>query len=270
MIDKAIFKQAQVLLRENRETRRKLARRFYLLSGKVFCETCGHAYSPQASLAGRNRRKNDSLVYRHRIVSGHCLNRTVSARKLEPRVWDAFVKILLDPANLYKGYQDSLEQEQALQVRNRAELENLGKALTRVEQRRQNLTAAYIDPEIEITKAEYLEQKKQIDGEIQRIKQEVIRIQAELGRIPTPAELETVEAFTTSVREQLAAQEDLSAQDKRAILDMAHVRTMISTEGKGRVTGWFEAPSDGELSTTCSCCGQQAIAFSIEICDSLS
>jgi hypothetical protein len=149
-------------------------------------------------------------------------------------------------------------------------LENLGKALTRVEQRRQNLTAAYIDPEIEITKAEYLEQKKQIDGEIQRIKQEVIRIQAELGRIPTPAELETVEAFTTSVREQLAAQEDLSAQDKRAILDMAHVRTMISTEGKGRVTGWFEAPSDGELSTTCSCCGQQAIAFSIEICDSLS
>jgi site-specific DNA recombinase len=47
VIDKAIFKHAQVLLRENRETRRKLARRFYLLSGKVFCETCGHAYSPR-------------------------------------------------------------------------------------------------------------------------------------------------------------------------------------------------------------------------------
>jgi site-specific DNA recombinase len=250
VISPALFERAQLLLRENRDTLRRQARRFYLLSGKVFCEDCKHAYSPQASRAGTNRRKSDALDYRHRIKSGHCLNRMVSARKLEPLVWEELVKLLLDPANLYKGYQESLEQHQATQARNHIELETLGKSLARFEQRRQNLTAAYIDPEIQITKAEYLEQKNQIDGEIKSIKQEIARVQAELDKIPTPAELETLEVFATTIRQQFDANQDLTPQDKRAILDLLHVRVLINVEGKARITGLIQSPSDGVLSTT--------------------
>lgn len=251
VVSKALFEQAQGLLRENRTTLRRQARRFYLLSGKVFCEACGHAYSPQASLAGRNRRTSDALAYRHRKKSGHCINRMVSARKLEPLVWEEMIKVLLDPKNLYKGYQESLEQQQATQARNRVHLETLAQSLTRFEQRRQNLTTAYIDPEIQITKAEYLEQKNQIDGEIRSIKEEIERIQSELDKIPTPAELETVEVFVATIRQQLDTSRELPPMEKRAILDLLHVRVLISIEGKARITGWFQPPSDGLLSTTC-------------------
>lgn len=126
----------------------------------------------------------------------------------------------------------------------------MGKSLARFEQRRQNLTAAYTDPEIQITKAEYLEQKNQIDGEIKTIKQAMARVQAELDKIPTPAELETLEVFATTIRQQFDANQDLTLQDKRAILDLLHARVLINVEGKARITGLIQSPSDGVLSTT--------------------
>jgi hypothetical protein len=143
-----------------------------------------------------------------------------------------------------------VKQHQATQVRNCTELETLGKSLARFERRRQNLTAAYIDPEIQISKVEYLEQKNQIDGEIKTIKQDMARVQAELDKIPTPAELETLEVFATTIRQQFDANLDLTPQDKRAILDLLHVRVLIIVEGKVRITGLIQSPSDGVLSTT--------------------
>jgi site-specific DNA recombinase len=230
---------------------RRQTRHFYLLSGKVICEECGHAYYPQADPAGKGRRKNDGLAYRHRIKSGHCTNRMISAKRLEPLVWDEMVRILLDPKNLLKGYQESVEQQQATQVRNRVQLETSAQSLNRLEQQRQNLLAAYTDPEIQLSKVEYVEQKKKIDDQVKTVKKEMERIQSELDKIPTPAELETVEAFAASIRQQLDAKHDLLPEDKRAILDLVHVRVLINLQGKTRITGWFQPPSNGVLSTTC-------------------
>jgi len=107
VIDPAIFEQAQTLLKENCAMLRRQTRRFYLLSGKVVCEECGHAYYPQADPAGRVEEKRWT-AYRHRIKSGHCTNRMISAKSWSRSFgmkWSRFSWT----QDLLKGYQESVE-----------------------------------------------------------------------------------------------------------------------------------------------------------------
>ena len=121
IVEDWIFEEAQTMLDENRTIKRGRPTRFYLLSGMVFCDDCGRPYMTQAHLAGRNRRLVDAQSYRHRVTEGHCINRQVSAKRLEPAIWSEVVKILLDPQRLRQGYEESLEQQEDSRYRLRAQ-----------------------------------------------------------------------------------------------------------------------------------------------------
>jgi site-specific DNA recombinase len=248
IIEQWVFDEAQILLEENRNSKRSQPTRFYQLSGMVFCNDCGRPYITQAKRAGVNRLVNDALAYRHRTKEGHCINKMVSARKLEPIVWDEVAKVLLDPERLYKGYQESLEQQAASQAKQKAYLETLRERLVNLERQRNNLTALYIDPEIKMTKYEYMEQKERIDVEVKGTVADIELIEAELVSVPTPSELETIEQFAENVRGRLQRNGDMSPADKRHILELLHVKVLISIDGKVRVTGWF-GQDESELST---------------------
>lgn len=261
IIGESVFKAAQRLLRDHQKHMRRKTDRFYLVSGMVFCESCERAYSAQAQIAGKNKRVNDARSYRHRIKNGHCLNRSISARVLEDYAWGEIVKLLLHPEILQKGYADSLANEEQKQARNKAHLVTLHDKLAKLEQKRQLLTQAYIDPDIQMSKADYLKEKAGIDEQEADVRRQIEEAEATLGQIALPATLESFERFTTAIRVRLQSGYQPTEQEKRELFEMLHVKVNIPLEGIVQVTGWFDAngidtpvDSNGKLSIASASC----------------
>ena len=234
IIDAATFHEAQILLRENLETKKRMPSRFYLLAGMVFCANCNRPYS-----AGAQKKRSGKIVlfYRHRLSHGHCRNHLISAHILEPIVWEEIRKIMLDPNRLYEGWAQSREREAESQQRQQAYLEELHRAVSRLEERGQNLTRAYTDPDIEMTKNEYLAQRAQINAELKIATQKIQEIETTFSFLPSPDEFANLEAFASQVRANLV--EDISPQEKRELLELLHVKAIIMVDGSIEIDGWF-------------------------------
>ena len=244
IVDTSIFDEVQEKLRRNMAVRRKEPRRLYLLSGMIYCPDCGRPYFAQTQKAGKNRRRHDAPTYRHRSKEGHCRNRTISARKVDPVVWDRIVEVLLDPDNLRKGYQESLDQQQTTTKRQKRRLETLERARQKHNQKGTNLIAAYMDPDIQMTKDEYIQQRAAIENELETLRAEIDLVRAHLESVEVPPEFETIEAFANEVGDQLEGEKDLAPREKRKILELLHVRVFIPGEGELWLEGWFDAPRE--------------------------
>ncbi len=240
IIDDWLFDEAQRRLEENHMTMRVQPKRFYLLTGMVFCTECERPYFTQTKPAGKNRQINDAQTYRHRAKEGHCTNRTVSARRLEPIVWDEVVRILLDPGKLREGYEGSLEQQEQTRARHKSHMETLQRQLVKLEKEQTNLTEIYVDPDIQMTKGEYLEQKARIEAEKASVIRELDQLKEELQNLPTIADLETLEIFAKKIRNRLDGNYDPTPEEKRKILDLLHAKIWIGNDGRVTVSGWFD------------------------------
>ncbi len=250
IVDEWIFEEAQQVLALNRKLKRKQPSRFYLLSGMVFCESCGRPYIAQTAKAGKHGRVNDAQSYRHRVIEGHCINRMISARRLEPLVWDEIVSILLEPERLREGYKASIEQQKNTHAREIAHLESLRKAFVHCKEERNNLTALYIDPEIKITRMEYIEQKTRIDDEIKRINNDIEIVEKRIPNVPLPGDFDNLDTFASKIRERLFDARKIKPEDKRKILELLHVKVILGTDSSIRLEGWFGKDSDWLSSTT--------------------
>jgi len=239
IIDLPVFDKAQKRMKHNMEYVRKHPSRLYLLSGMILCPECDRPYLAQTSKANRNRRKNEAQSYRHRLKAGHCMNKTMSARVLDPLVWDRVIGILEDPEALLEGYNQSLDQQRESQARKFSQIEILEKGLHKEKVRRQNLNAAYLDPDIKMSKPEYLDQKLQIDNEIQSIELDLLKLRADVEDIPEPASLEALQRFSAEVMDEIYAEEEVSLEKKRKLLEMMHVKVLLKPDGSFKLAGWF-------------------------------
>jgi hypothetical protein len=239
------------MLNENRIAKRAMPLRFYLLTGMVFCEQCDRPYLTQTAKAGKNRRINDAPNYRHRVKEGHCTNHTVSARLLEPKVWAEVSSILLNPDRLRKGYYDSLEQQEYARRRQTAHLETLRKGIIKLEKERQKLTALYLDPDMNMTKIEYLEQKTRIDDQIKATIKEIEEKEAELASVPTQADLETLEIFASKIRVRLVDNYIPPPLEQRQLFELLHIKVFLGLDGTIRVDGWYNDNDMSEKNSDC-------------------
>lgn len=250
IIDVRTWQEAQRLLKESAARRRGEPKRFYLLSSMVVCAECARPYGTGTAKAGRNKRANDAPHYRHRIKSGHCENRMVSARILEPLVWDELTKLLLDPENLRNGYEESIKQQEATLARKRQHLETLYRTVHRLELQDQNLVKAYIDPDIALSKSEYLAQKSRIQADLKTVVEEVRLLEEELTQGPTvPLDLEALDTFFGEIRGMLAETTDLAPALRRRVLEMLQVQVHLHKDGQVTIEGWF-LPISTRLSNT--------------------
>jgi site-specific DNA recombinase len=239
IVEEWIFEEAQRRLEQNKKLMRRRPKRPYLLTGMIFCEECKGPYFAQTKKPNAaNRQIHTRIAYRHRMTEGHCINREISARKIEPAVWEEIREMLMDPERLLRGYEASLERQKATHERQRQHLISLGSRIQKFKQQRQNLNMAYTDPDIPMSKAEYIQQKTVIDREIGELGQEIETLEVQLAKIPTPAELKTLEEFSARVREKLLHGKP-TKEDKRRILEMLHVKTWIYLDGRIRIDGWF-------------------------------
>jgi site-specific DNA recombinase len=243
ILDPDLFAAAQEKLSLSREERRKQATRFYMLAGMVSCDTCERPYMSQTSVAGKNRRTNDAPIYRHRVRQGHCSNKSISARKLEPIVWEKVEALLLDPTSLKDGYMKAVEQERAANGRQLELREILYREVGKLEQTQKNLTTAYTDPDVKMTRTEYLEQRTKIQTEIKTASTKLQEIEAQLSNLPTMEEYESLERFSEEIKERLTGKGwQPTPANKRRVLELLHLRVYLSYNGTGRITGWFGDP----------------------------
>ncbi len=259
LVSPDLFLAAQDMLRHNRDYMRKLSKRFYLLSGMVVCSDCERVYITQTSKAGRNGRKNDSQAYRHRVSQGHCSNRHVSAKDLEVIVWDKVINILTNPSSLREGYEQTIEQEQQKQARQVQHLETLHSAIEKLKNKKARLQDIYLDPDIGMTKIDYLEEKENLDAQIKATSADIERITNELQRIPSPEDLISLEKFAGRVVTALGKSLDISPQDKRQIMQMLNLKVLISTDGRVKLQGWFAPENEGLSSTTSVRCARRLL-----------
>ena len=249
------FEDVQKKLARNKSIKRREPKRFYLLGGMVFCTECGRPYFSQTAKAGKNRRISDAQSYRHRASEGHCMNRMISARTLETIVWDEVVNILLDPEHLRQGYEESVAQQEVARSKQESHLETLRRAVIKLEKQRDTLTSIYIDPEIQLTKNEYITQKERIDDNLKVVSNDIVELEGELTRIPTLAEFETLETFSTEIGKTLGSDFDFAKEEKKKVLEALNIRAMIGIDGDIRLDGWI-APGDSLLSPTLVRCGR--------------
>lgn len=248
ILDLATFKKAQKRMQHNKDYVRKHPSRTYLLSGMLFCSECKRPYLAQTKKANKYRRKNEAQAYRHRTTAGHCMNKFISARVLEPIVWEKVLGVLLNPASLIEGYKQSLELQRESQSRALAQIETLERALYKVKMKRQNLNAAYLDPDIEMSKSEYMDQKAQLEYETQTIEKDLEGLRAEIKDIPEPASVESMERFAGEILEELGTEEEITLEKKRKLFEVMHVKVILHPDGNVNLDGWFNVPEyDGLL-----------------------
>jgi len=205
----------------------------------VFCAHCGRPYVPQAARAGKHRCKVDRLSYRHRATEGGCSNHEISARKLESEVWHDVVEAINHSDRTRQGYADAKADYDALTQRQRDHIAGLQANLAKVDKRKAKLDRMYSDPDLDMTKGEYLQQKGEIDAERGGIDARIQAAQAELAKVHAPVSLETFDAFMAEIRRQLANKVDPSPEMRRQVLQLLHVKVLINHDRKPEITGWF-------------------------------
>lgn len=262
ILDKGIFDQAQERLKQNRENRRKHPTRFYMLSGMVYCEECGKPYVAQTGKAGNNRRKVDSQTYRHRERQGHCRNHSIAARTIEPVIWNKLEMLLMNPDNLKAGYEEALEQERKTHSRQLEMREIIRKDVAKLQKMMENLTRAYTDPDIQMSKIEYQEQRARYANELKTAKERLTEVESELANIPTPEEYANLDRFAEEIKRRITNPEwQPTPANKRRIMELLHARVLLDGDG-GRIVGWFGDPL-GFSYITRLCYEQKTGAFSI-------
>jgi site-specific DNA recombinase len=240
IIDLSLFNSAQCKIKENKEYRRKQASRFYLLSGMVICEQCKRPYFTQTGKSEKNRRATDAQVYRHRIRQGHCCNKSISAKKLEPIVWDKIEALLLEPESLNEGYKQALELQKKSNSTQLTKKENLNNKLNKYQQTFQNLTQAYTDPEINMKRAEYIEQRNKILSDIKTIKYELAEIDNHLSNASIPETYESTGRFAKEIKERIKNEKwKPTPENIRHILEILNIKVYLTENGGGIITGYF-------------------------------
>jgi site-specific DNA recombinase len=243
IIPQEIFDLAQERLKENKERLRKQPKRFYLLSGMVFCSNCNHMYTGSINTPTGIRRG-----YRHKLSGGHCCNRWINTEKLEPIVWNAITEILLDPYSLRRGYEKMMALEESRQSRQIKHLEALNSGIEKLHAKHQRLQTVYLDPDIGMSKEEYLTEKKLLDDQLKATQEEVEKVEKELSYIPSESDLVQLEEMAGHLTETLGYNLDIPETEKRRILELLNVKVLISPDKEMKLEGYFFPQSNGLLS----------------------
>jgi len=168
------------------------------------------------------------------------MDREITAVRLEERVWDVVKEMLLNKEILRQAYYEAQQLDLENCSRSRMLLEEYYRSAGKLEQQLNNLTRAYTDPDIQMTKTEYLAQRVQMDRNLAGIRVKIEEIEAIPTAVPTQSQFEDLESFAQKVRERIANEDwDPTPESKRHVLELLHAKVILSKDGSGKVTGWF-------------------------------
>lgn len=240
IIDDALFQIVQERIQDKKEAYRRLPKHFYLLSGMLRCKECGKPYRANYKNDRPKEHRKAYRSYRHRRSEGQCMDKEITAVRLENLVWKEVSAMLEDEERLKRAYEQAKQQDHAAHARSRALLEEYYRSLSKLEQQLINLDRMYTDPDINMKKSAYLLQKDQLEKDKKEALEKIEKIEKLPSNLPTEGEFEDLLEFSKKVRAKIANEDwDPTPQSKRRLLEMLHVKVVLSKDGTGRVEGWF-------------------------------
>ena len=141
-----------------------------------------------------------------------------------------------------------MEKEQEKQARNIKHLEAINMGVEKLLAKRGRLQQVYLDPDIGMSKEEYLAEKKLLDDQIRLAQEDVERIGAELSKIPSKADLVDLEEMAEKIVTSLGNNLDIPEEAKRKVLELLNVKVILSPDKEIKVEGWFSSEVNGFIS----------------------
>jgi len=162
IVEVELYNLVQLRIKDHREALRRQPQHFYLLSGMIRCMECEKPYQSNYQKDRPREHRKAHRSYRHRRSEGQCMDREITAVRLEERVWDAVKEMLLNPEILRQAYNQAQQLDLEARSRSMTLLEGYCRSAGKFEQQLNNLTRAYNEPDIRMTKTEYLAQRVQM------------------------------------------------------------------------------------------------------------
>lgn len=138
-----------------------------------------------------------------------------------------------------------MESEKEKESRNIKRLEALNAGIEKLLSKRARLQAVYLDPDIAMSKEEYLSEKRLIEDSIIEAQGDIERIEKALSHVPSEDDLVELEAMAARIVEALGYNLDIPETEKRRILELLNIKVLISPDKKIKLTGFFCPPSSG-------------------------
>lgn len=240
IVDASTFYIVQNKIKDHKESLRRRPQHFYLLSGMLRCAECKKPFRANHKKARPKENRRACSSYRHRLYDGQCMDKEISAHRLDDLVWNKIAEMLMKPEVLREGYEQAKQYEQINRARTITLVEELYQKAAKLDQQSINLTRAYTDPDIQMTKTQYLAQRAILDAESKEVQDKILEIQPQTTDLPTPNQFEEVEKFAEKIRNKVANENwEPTPESKQRLLQMLHVKVIISKDGTARATGWF-------------------------------
>lgn len=201
LISEELFALAARQLQLNRERSPRKTRHQYLLSGLLYCGSCGRRLGGHAGVAsGRyecTRRRATEPPERR------CQLRSVSQPDIEPVVWGHIAQLLQRP-DLITTYLRQQQQGDGPELTDaQRELQRLGRQRAALEREEQRLIDAYQVGAVELAELQERRQRLREAGQQLRQREQVVTGQVAAAQ-RTQSLAETVAAFCARLSEQLA------------------------------------------------------------------
>lgn len=241
IISNTTFIKAAEILKHNKQFRRAQPKRFYLLSGLVYCSECGKPYMSETAPAGKNRRKNDYKYYRHRGANQGCENHQISAQKVDDSVLEIFHEFTSDVEAIQIAFENYIVDLKAQDASKYTQLERLEDEINRASSKRERYVELYSDGLI--SKSELETTLYAVDEKAKNLKDR--RDSIETIHLPSVNDLREIEDFITAYKDDV---DNLRIGDiRQALLDL---NARVAIKPKSGITEFEILPSRGLLSKT--------------------
>jgi site-specific DNA recombinase len=132
------FNQVQQIIAHNRDLKRRSPVHEMLLRGRVVCEVCGRVYTTNIDPRGGY---GSYVCQSQRTATTRCGNPSVSARRIEPVVWEKIAEVLANPELVIAQIEETKQHSHTKRNSLRSTAATNAKAITRVETELRRLVA---------------------------------------------------------------------------------------------------------------------------------
>jgi site-specific DNA recombinase len=222
-------------LDRNRELSPRNQKLNYLLSGRLFCKSCGRKYygvpmhgKPYYRCSGRVRLLSDR----------RCTSKSINASKLDEAVWVEVAKVLANPSTILAGLRQS-ENNVNEETFWGEELDRMAKRLKALNKEQEQLLQWAMKgfPEDMVVK-----ENDKINRERNELQRAIQETKKKLGRAKeNHANLENVEDFCKIASQNLA---DFGYAEKKLALETLKIKVLVDGNNPPKLHGILPVPSE--------------------------
>jgi site-specific DNA recombinase len=212
IVSEDIFNQVQLKLKRNKELASRNARRQYLLSGYVFCESCGRRFTAHSN--GRNSYYSCPV----------CRDRRLNNKYLETAVWEKIEQLISTPEMVMSGV-EMLRREANNDETYHKELERIEARLRHMKKEKDRAWKGF---EITGDEEKFTHEIKNIMSTMDELEKQKAEL---LNRIETAEQAETniktIKDYCDLVRHNLG---NLSFMEKREALEALRIGVIVGKD----------------------------------------